>query len=750
MKKIEKSIEISGRNLTLCSGHIARQATSAVLATYGETVVLATVVAAPLTRDIDYFPLSVEYQERLYAGGRIKGSRWVKREGKPSDEEVLTARLIDRSIRPLFPKSYKKEVQVVVTVLSVDLENSPDVVAGVAVSAALASSSIPWNGPVGLVKIGLKEGNFIVNPVVEESEISDMELYVASSLDAIVMIEAGGNQVTENTMLDAIEFAQKQNIQIINFINDFAKEVGAEKELAEEVKISSSIEKKVKDLVTERLGKLIKSMATKESSSSDYESLKLAVSDLFEDPNDKAISIKCFENLFRSELRKMILNGKRPDGRNMEELRPVSAEVSVLPRTHGSGLFQRGQTQALSITTLGASSLEMLIESAEGEESKRYMHHYVFPPFSVGEIGKIGAPGRREIGHGALAERALLAVIPSEDEFPYTIRVVTEILSSNGSTSMASVCGSTLSLMDAGVPIKDMVAGVAMGLVIENEDNFRVLTDIIGLEDANGDMDFKVAGTQKGITALQLDVKTLNLTVPILRKAFEQAKKAREEILAVMQKAISAPRDSVSKYAPKIKMVRVNPEKIGEIIGSGGKTIKKISADTGVQIDIEDDGRVSVYGADEIAVDKAMKIIESITHDLNAGEVYEGEVKRLMNFGAFVEVLPGKEGLVHVSDMSENYVNDPAEMLQVGQKVQVRVKEVDDRGRLNLSMLLDPLMDKRKDNAGSRKNYDFSYGSKNKNVYRKRTGSGGAIKQRKKAPGPHFPASRLLDDKNKF
>ncbi|MCX7928660.1 MAG: polyribonucleotide nucleotidyltransferase [Patescibacteria group bacterium] len=750
MERLEKSIEIGGRKLTLSTGHVAQQATSAVLATYGETVVLATVVTAPLSREIDYFPLSVEYQERLYAGGRIKGSRWVKREGRPSDEEILTSRLIDRSIRPLFPKNYKKEVQVIVTVLSVDLENSPNVVAGIAVSAALAISSLPWKGPVGFTKVGLKDSNFIVNPTLLESESSDMELYVASLSDAIVMIEAGSNQVPEDKMIEAIEFAQKQNTQIIDFINDFAKEIPVKKELVEETSIPSSIEKKVKDLLKEKLSSLVKSMATKEASSSEYEDLKLAVADLFENTDEKALSVKCFENLFKNEIRNMILAGNRPDGRKTDELRRLSAEVSVLPRTHGSALFQRGQTQALSITTLGASSLEMLIESAEGEESKRYMHHYVFPPFSVGEVGKVGAPSKREIGHGALAERALLPVIPSEDEFPYTIRVVTEILSSNGSTSMASVCGSTLSLMDAGVPIKAMVAGIAMGLVVEDEKNFTVLADIVGLEDANGDMDFKVAGTRLGITALQLDVKTLNLTLSILKDAFKQAKKAREEILDVMEKAIAVPRTSVSRYAPKIKMIRIDPEKIGEIIGSGGKTIKKISAGMGVQIDIEDDGRVSVYGSDQVAVDQAIKIIEGLVREFNAGEIYEGEVKRLTNFGAFVEVFPGKEGLVHVSDMSEDYINDPADILRVGQKIQVRVKEVDDKGRLNLSMLLDPLIDKIKSEGGirgSRGSYGLSYGAKGKSVHRRLSTDHKTRGRSSKSSGPHFPASRLLDNK---
>ncbi|MGB6839238.1 MAG: polyribonucleotide nucleotidyltransferase, partial [Microgenomates group bacterium] len=499
MKKIEKSIDLGGRKLTLSTGHIAQQANAAVMASYGETVVLATVVASKLKEDIGYFPLFVEYQERLYAGGRIKGSRWVKREGRPSDDDVLTARLIDRSIRPLFSKAYKKEVQVIITVLSVDLENGPDMVAGVAVSAALAASSIPWNGPVAMVKVGKKGKIHSTNPVDSELESSEMELVVSTIKDAIIMVEAGSKEVPEKEMLAGIKYAQEEGKKIIELIKDFAKEVGVKKEIVADEKKNLALQKKIKELAGDKMKDLIKKLSTKEVGYGDYDEIRNAVLESLNEEERESAG-KIFDELFSAEVRKMILAGKRSDGRKPEEIRALSAEVGVLPRTHGSAIFNRGQTQALSVATLGAPSLEQSIESAEGEETKRYMHHYAMPPYSVGETGRVGYPSRREIGHGALAEKALLPVIPSEDSFPYTIRVVTEILSSNGSTSMASTCGSTLSLMDAGVPIKAPVAGIAMGLVIGDEKNYVVLSDITGLEDGSGDMDFKIAGTEDGIT----------------------------------------------------------------------------------------------------------------------------------------------------------------------------------------------------------------------------------------------------------
>jgi polyribonucleotide nucleotidyltransferase len=740
MKKIEKSIDLGGRKLTLSTGQIAEQASSAVIATYGETVVMVTIVAAQPKQDFGYFPLFVEYQKRLYAGGRIKGSRWVKRDGRPSDDDILVARLIDRSIRPLFPESFKKEVQVIVAVLSVDLESTPDMVAGVAVSAALASSSIPWNGPVAMVKAGLKDGKFIINPVRSDLESSEMELVASLTKDAIVMIEANSKEVPEEKILEGIEFLQKEGKKIITLINGFSKEVGRKKEVLVKEKKNITLEKKIKKLAGDKIKDLIINMSTAKAHYSDFNEIKGAVMDSVEE-DEKEESGKLFQELFSAEVKKMILDGKRPDGRKSDEIRKLSAEVGILPRTHGSAIFNRGQTQALSVATLGSSSLEQLIESAEGEEVKRYIHHYSMPPFSVGETGRIGFPSRREVGHGALAEKALLPVIPSKEEFPYTIRVATDILSSNGSSSMASTCGSTLSLMDAGVPIKAPVAGIAMGLVIESEKKHVILTDIVGLEDGNGDMDFKVAGTEKGITALQLDVKTLKLTAPILGKAMKQAKQARKEILKAMLKALSESREKVSTHAPKIKVIKIDPSKIGEIIGPGGKMIRKIIAETGAQVDVEDDGSVSLSGAKEEEVAAAIEMIEGLTKEVAAGEIYDGVVKRIQQFGAFVEVLPGKDGLVHVSDMSKDFVKDPSDIVKVGDKFKVRVKEIDNLGRINLSMLLDGDKDKKSDNRGS-------YRKPDRNFDRKRPSQRGRTTNRKSS-GPHFPTSRYLEEKKK-
>jgi polyribonucleotide nucleotidyltransferase len=661
----------------------------------------------------------------------------VKREGRPTDDEILTARLIDRSIRPLFPKDYEKEVQVIVTVLSVDMENTPDMVAGVATSAAIAVSPIPWQGPMGMVKVGFKDGKYFTNPLDSELEFSDLELVVSTAKDAIVMIEAGANEVPEKEILGGIEHGFKEGKKIIAFIEDFAKEVGVKKETIKKVKIETSLRSKVKELSGDKIKDLITKMASKEVGYEDYSKVKEAVKDAFIEEGEKKLAQEVFDDLFCDEVRRMILSGRRPDGRKMDEVRSLSAKVGVLPRTHGSGLFTRGETQALTVATLGAPSLEQFIETPEGEETKRYIHHYSMPPFSVGETGRIGYPSRREIGHGALAERALLPVIPSEDKFPYTIHVLTEILSSNGSTSMAAVCGSTLALMDAGVPIKEAVAGIAMGLVVEDEKNFAVLTDIVGLEDGIGDMDFKVAGTKRGVTALQLDVKTLKLTTSILETAFSQAKAARERILEVLLKAISKPRAKVSTYAPKIKVITVPEDKIGEVIGPGGKTIRKIIAETGAQVDIEDDGTVNISGMTDEEVKKASERVQALVKEVKAGEIYEGEVKRIQPFGVFVEILPGKEGLVHISDMSKDYVKDPSDIVSVGNKIQVRVKEIDNLGRINLSMILDP--GREEDEQGGRRQ-DKRRPQSRRFVRRDKRNRGP-----QRSSGPHFPASRLVE-----
>ena len=606
--KIEKSIELGGRELTLHTGILAGQASGAVLASYGETVVLATVVAAPLKQDLGYFPLSVDYQERLYAGGRIKGSRWVKREGRPSDDEILAGRLIDRSLRPLFPKAYKKEVQIILTVLSVDMENDPVVVAAIAASAAVAISPVPWAGPVAILKIGKKNGTFFVNPRVSEMAFSETDLVVSATKKSILMIEAGVQEVPEEEILKGIEFAQIEAKKILDLINDFGQKAGKDKESVPGGKANAVLKSKVRKLAGEKIGRILKEMALHEGGTGDIEALKVALSEELAEEKTEVIWA-ALEEILHEEARSLTLKGRRVDGRGLKEIRKLSAEVGILPRTHGSALFNRGQTQVLTTATLGSPSLEQLIESAEGEESKRYMHHYSMPPFSTGEAGRLGSPSRREIGHGALAERALLPVIPPEEKFPYTIRLVSEVLSSNGSTSMASTCGSTLALMDAGVPISAPVSGIAMGLIVEGKKHV-VLTDINGMEDfLVGDMDFKIAGTEKGITALQLDVKTLDLTAAILKEALTQAKEARAEVLKSILKTLSSPREKVSNFAPKIKVVKVPVEKIGAVIGPGGKMIRKIEAETEAQVEVEDDGSVNISGLNEEAVMAAVATV---------------------------------------------------------------------------------------------------------------------------------------------
>ncbi|MBI2613816.1 MAG: polyribonucleotide nucleotidyltransferase [Candidatus Levybacteria bacterium] len=706
-KKITATLEIGGKTLTLEIGNLAKLATSSVLARLGDTMVLVTVVMGKERSDIDYFPLTVEYVERLYAGGRIKGSRWVKREGRPTDDAILSARLIDRSVRPLFPKEFKKEVQIIATILSVDGDNSPDVLAVVATSAALAISPIPWKGPVGAVRIGyVKEKDpsagsgqgFIVNPGVAESELSELDLIVTSLRSKTLMLEAGALQVSEDIALDAIKKAQNENDKIINFIEDFAKKNGAKKEEVkpntEYQELIALLEKSYKD---EIVG-MIKNRVNKESSGDaedfidkiiEQEKTRSAGSGQAPDFEfDKKLIAKAVEYVMFKNLRETTLvKGVRPDGRTASEIRPISCQVAVLPRTHGSAIFNRGDTQALTIVTLGSPRLEQLIESAEGEESKKYIHHYNMPPYSVGEAGRFGFTSRREIGHGALGERAIMAVIPTQTEFPYTIRVVSEILSSNGSTSMAAACGSTLALMDAGVPIKKPVAGIAMGMISDGA-KYVILTDILGLEDFSGDMDFKVAGTDSGITAIQLDVKILGLTIEQIKEVFEKAKKARLFILEKMIAVVGTTRKGISEYAPKIEQVQIPVDKIGEVIGPGGRVIKNIIATTGAAVDVEDSGVVTISGTDENAVAKAVEWVKGITREVKVGEIFEdAEVKRILPFGAFVEYLPGKEGMVHVSKMKEGFVRNPTDVVQIGQKVKVKVVEIDEQGRTNLSML---------------------------------------------------------------
>jgi len=692
MKIISKSVEIGGKNLTLEVGRFAGQATSAVLARYGDTMVLATVVVSKPREDLDYFPLYVEYVERLYAGGRIKGSRWVKREGRPTDEAILTARLVDRSIRPLFPEGYKNEIQVVITVLSVDAENDADIPALCATSAALSISKIPWQGPIGAVRMGFvpKNGDsaFLINPSYQDLEYSHLDLIVSITKKGIIMLEGGAKEIPEETILKAIESAQPEIQKVIALIEDLTKQVGVKKQPFENIPIEATLMKNIEKDLGKKTGELVASMAVKEESGGVLEEIHETLFEKYSDQKKETI-VKIVDKLLKKTIREQILNkGKRPDGRKPEEIRPIEVEVGILPRTHGSAMFRRGSTQVLTVTTLGSPSLEQLIENMEGEESKRYIHHYYMPPFSVGEVGRIGSPSRREIGHGALAEKALEAVTPSEEDFPYTIRLVSEIMSSNGSTSMASVCGSTLSLMDAGVPLKAPVSGIAMGLVSEGEKQV-ILSDIIGLEDFNGDMDFKVAGTKQGITAMQMDVKKTDLNIKTVAKILNQAKEGRFFILEKMLAVLSSSRASVSKFAPKIEVVHVPVEKIGEVIGPGGKIIRKIIAETGAVVDVEDDGSVNISSPDEAAVKKAVEWVKNLVREVKAGEIFEGTVKRIQPFGAFVEILPGKDGLVHVSRMSKEFVNDPSEVVSLDQKVTVRVTEIDSQGRINLSMILD-------------------------------------------------------------
>lgn len=685
-KILKKTVTVNGKELIFEIGRFAEQATAAVLARCGDTVVHVTVVAGTERSDLGYFPLFVEYQKKLYASGIIKGSRWVKREGRPTDDAILKARLIDRSIRPLFPKSYQNEVQVVVTVLSYDHQNDPDMLALSAVSAALSLSSIPWQGPIAAVRVAMDQaGDFIVNPTRDQQATSRLDLIVSASDKAVVMVEAGAHEVTEDQVLAALKKGQAEIKKIIAVINQLVKDAGAKKQLVTEEKIDAQAKKQILDKTKPAIDDLLARLSSG-AGLTELAEIESACAQELEDLNKDVIK-DVINDYLKTSLRKQLFTKKiRPDGRQPDEIRQLSSQVSILPRTHGSGLFQRGSTQALTITTLGSPSLEQLIEDLEGESSKRYIHHYYFPPYSVGETGRMGWPSRREIGHGALAERALGPMIPDENAFPYTIRVVSEIMSSNGSTSMASVCGSTLSLMDAGVPLKKPVAGIAMGLMMQDKTPI-VLTDILGLEDHIGDMDFKVAGTKDGITAFQMDIKISGITFEILTKALAQAKQARLTILDNMLKAIAKPRAKVSDYAPKITTLNIPQDKIGELIGPGGRVIRQIIKDTDCQVDVDDDGRVVITGEDSAKLQQAVTWIDGLTRELQVGEEFDGRVVRLESFGVFVELLPGRDGMVHVSKLSTKFVQNPKDVVNIGDTLHVRVTEIDDMGRVNLTAL---------------------------------------------------------------
>ncbi len=690
-KVVKKEIALGNNKLTLETGELAYQANGSVLATYGETVVLATVVAQDAPQSVDYFPLSVEYEEKLYAGGKISTSRFIKRETRPTEQAVLTSRLIDRSIRPLFPKDYQAEIQVIVTVLSVDGQNAPDVIALIATSAALSISDIPWNGPLSGLRVAMVKDAMIVNPTQSERELAKLQTIVASNRKDVAMIEAEGDEVEEKHIAQAMDMAVKEGNKVIDLIEELTKTAGKQKTKYEPQKADAAVEKEVKEFIKAEIMKDFQGSASQDEGW--FGDTMKVLEEKFIGEEGK-ISGKILATILEDEVaeflrHEILVNKKRPDGRKPDDIRELTTKIGLLPRTHGSAIFQRGDTQVLSIATLGSPALGQLIEGMEGEETRRYMHHYNFPPFSVGEARRRGAPGRREIGHGALAEKAVRPVIPANDVFPYTIRIVSEVLSSAGSTSQASVCGSTLALMDAGVPIKEPVAGISIGLITDNKDKSKYVTivDIAYQEDAQGDMDFKVAGTKNGVTAIQMDTKLEGVPVKILEEALEKAKVARFKILEKILETIPQSRKEISKHAPKVILIKIDPTKIGEVIGSGGRTINKIIAETGASIDINDEGTVMISSRDPEACQKAAQWVEGIVKLPEPGEEYEGPVKRILPFGAMVEILPGKEGLVHISKMATHRVEKVEDVVKIGQIVKVYVAEIDDQGRVNLSMI---------------------------------------------------------------
>ncbi|RPK15358.1 polyribonucleotide nucleotidyltransferase [Priestia endophytica] len=686
-EKREFSIELAGRKLTVEVGQLAKQANGAALVRYGDTVILSTATASKEPKDVDFFPLTVNYEERLYAVGKIPGG-FIKREGRPSEKAILTSRLIDRPIRPLFADGFRNEVQVISIVMSVEQNCSSEVAAMFGSSLSLSVSDIPFEGPIAGVIVGRIDGEFVLNPTVEELEKSDIELTVAGTKDAINMVEAGANEVPEEIMLEAIMFGHEHIKTLVAFQEEIVAAVGKEKMEVKLHTLDEELEEEVRGLAEADLIPAIQ-VQEKHAREEAITAVKNSVIEKFEEKETDESTIsqvkEILSKMVKTEVRRLITEEKvRPDGRNVDEIRPLSSEVSKLPRTHGSGLFTRGQTQALSICTLGALGDVQILDGLGIEESKRFMHHYNFPSFSVGETRPIRGPGRREIGHGALGERALEPVIPSEKDFPYTIRLVSEVLESNGSTSQASICASTLAMMDAGVPIKAPVAGIAMGLIKSGE-HYSVLTDIQGMEDHLGDMDFKVAGTAKGVTALQMDIKIEGLSREILEEALEQAKRGRMQILEHMLSTIEDPRQNLSRYAPKILTMTINPDKIRDVIGPSGKQINKIIEETGVKIDIEQDGTIFISSTEEDMNRNAKKIIEDLVREVEKGQTYLGKVKRIEKFGAFVELFPGKDGLVHISEIAEERIGKVEDVLAIGDEILVRVIEIDKQGRVNLS-----------------------------------------------------------------
>ena len=680
-----------GRQLTVEIGQLAKQANGAVLVRYGDTVVLTAAVGTKQAKDTDFFPLTVNYEEKMYAAGKIPGG-FIKREGRPSEHATLTARLIDRPIRPMFAEGFRNEVQITNTVMSVDPNCPPEMAAMFGSSLALCISDIPFDGPIAGVDVGRVNGEYVINPTTEQKENSDIELSVAGTATAINMVESSAKEVNEEDMLGALLFGHEEIKKLVAFQEEIVREVGKEKMEVTLLSFDPAIEAQVKDLFSQAM---IHAIQTEEklAREANIEKVKETAIEHFEavlEENDEKAGLlkqvsQIVDNLEKDEVRRLITEEKvRPDGRKIDEIRPLSSEIDLLPRVHGSGLFTRGQTQALTSATLAPLGEYQVIDGLGIEEGKRFIHHYNFPQFSVGSVGRAGSPGRREIGHGALGERALKQVIPSPEDFPYTIRLVSEVLESNGSSSQASICAGTLALMAAGVPIKAPVAGIAMGLISDGT-NYTVLTDIQGLEDHLGDMDFKVAGTKDGITALQMDIKIQGITEQILREALTQAKKARFEILEELTSTIAEPRKELSPYAPKIEMISIHPDKIKVVIGRGGETINSIIDETGVKIDIDQEGHVSIASTDAAMIQRAKEIIEDLTREIEVGQVYEGTVRRIEKFGAFVEIAKGKDGLVHISELAHERVGKVEDVLALGDKVTVKVIEIDGQGRINLS-----------------------------------------------------------------
>ncbi len=681
-------MQLGGRTLVLETGRLAKQANAAVMVRYGDTAVLCTVTASSEPKDLDFFPLTVNYEEKLYAVGKIPGG-FIKREGRPSEKAILASRLTDRPIRPLFPEGFRNDVQVANYVMSVEQDCEPQIAAMIGTSAALSISDVPFNGPIGGVAVGRVDGEFVINPTQAQQEVSEMYLVVAGTRDAIMMVEAEANELPEDIMLEAIMFGHSEIQNIITTIEELTAKAGKPKMAVKLHAVDADVNTAVRAFAEARLVdalKIAEKQARQEAIDTVNNDAVAHFSEQYAETPDLMDDVKeVLHDIVKEEVRRLITHDKvRPDGRKLEEIRPIDCDANLLPRTHGSGLFTRGQTQVLSICTLGALGDVQILDGIAPEESKRFMHHYNFPPFSVGEARPLRPPGRREIGHGALGERAMSKVIPSEKEFPYTIRVVSEVIESNGSTSQASICASILAMMDAGVPIKAPVAGIAMGLIKDGE-HVSILSDIQGMEDHLGDMDFKVAGTAEGVTAIQMDIKINGIDRQILSEALSQAREGRLHILGKMNELLDKPRTSLSKYAPKIVIIKINPDKIRDVIGPGGKIINKIIDETGVKIDIEQDGRVFIGSSDEEMIQKAQKMIEDLVREVAVGETYLGKVKRIEKFGAFVELIPGKDGLVHISQLSNERVAKVEDVVAIGDMITVKVTEIDGQGRVNLS-----------------------------------------------------------------